>query len=64
MSSTATSVALILAGLLSLALACSEATAPDVPTTAVPFAAPARFGVWWRLTQACSAATGDLAAVS
>jgi hypothetical protein len=66
MSSTATSVALILAGLLSLALACKETTAPapDVPTTAVPLVTPARFALWWRLTQACSGTTGDFASVS
>jgi hypothetical protein len=62
--SSATRVALILSGLMSLALACREATAPDVPWTAVPLAAPARFAIWWRLTEACSAATGNLASVS
>ena len=57
-------VALVLSGLLSLALACESATAPGVPDTAVPFAAPARYAVWWRLTQACSGITGDFASVS
>lgn len=57
-------VALMLSGLLSLALACETATAPEVPTTAVPYTAPARFALWWRLTQACSGLTGDFASVS
>ena len=55
---------LVLSGLLSLALACDATTAPDVPETAMPIAAPARYAVWWRLTQACSGISGDLAAVS
>jgi hypothetical protein len=64
LSSTATRVILILSGLLSLALACKETTAPDVPSTAVPLVTPARFALWWRLTQACSGTTGDFASVS
>jgi hypothetical protein len=62
--SSATCVALILSALLSLALACDRATAPDVPWTAVPLAAPTRFALWWRLTEACSGVTGDFASVS
>lgn len=57
-------VALVLSGLLSLVLACESTTAPNVPPTAVAFQAPARYALWWRLTQACSGITGDLAAVS
>ena len=59
-------VALCLAGLFSLALACDSATAPDigVPPAAVSLTAPARFAVWWRLTQTCAATTGNFAAVS
>ena len=63
-SSPAMRVALVLLGSLSFALACESATAPDVPATAVPLAAPARFALWWRLTQACSGITGDFGAVS
>ena len=63
-SSSATRVALVLSGILSLVLACETTTAPDVPATAVPFAAPARYALWWRLTQACSGITGDFASVS
>jgi hypothetical protein len=57
-------VALVLSGLLALALACESTTAPGVPTTALPFTPPARFALWWRLTQACSGITGDFASVS
>jgi hypothetical protein len=53
-----------LCGLLSLALACEATTAPGVPRTAIPIAAPARFALWWRLTQACSGLTGNFASVS
>ena len=63
-SSSVTCVAIILSAFLSLALACDAPTAPDVPQTAVPLTPPARFALWWRLTQACSGITGDLAAVS
>ena len=63
-SSSAMRVALVLSGLLSLVLACESTTAPDVPTTAMPLAPPARYALWWRLTQACSGISGDLAAVS
>jgi hypothetical protein len=57
-------VMLFLSGLLSLSLACEATTAPEVPTTAVPLEPPARFALWWRLTQACSGITGDFASVS
>ena len=57
-------MALFISGLLSLALACEATTAPGIPATAVPLAAPARFALWWRLTQACSGITGDFASVS
>ena len=57
-------IALVLPGLLSLALACDATTVPGIPATAVPLAAPARFALWWRLTQACSGLTGDFASVS
>ena len=54
----------MLSGLLSLAVACTPATAVDVPVTAIPFTPPARFALWWRMTEACSGTTGDLASVS
>ena len=57
-------IAVVVAGLLALAIACDATTAPNVPRTAVPLAAPARFALWWRLMQACSGITGDFAAVS
>jgi len=51
---------------MSLALACDKATAPDisVPPGAVSLEAPARFALWWRLTQTCAATTGNFAGVS
>ena len=64
MSSSAALVVLVLAGLMSLALACREAAAPDVPWAAMQFAPPARFTLWWRLAQACSGTTGDLGSVT
>jgi hypothetical protein len=57
-------VRVALCGLLSLALACEAATAPGLPAMAIPLAAPAKFALWWRLTQACSGITGDFASVS
>ena len=62
--SAAVRAALILSALLSLALACESATGPQVPSGAVAIAAPARFALWWRLTQACSGITGDFSSVS
>ncbi|HEX7980994.1 MAG TPA: hypothetical protein VF461_20470 [Gemmatimonadaceae bacterium] len=62
-SSSAARVALLLGGLLSVALACHDSTAPHVPVGAVALTPPARFAMWWRLTEACSAATGDFASV-
>ena len=62
--SSAMRVALVLSSFLSLALACDSTTAPDVPSTAVPLTAPARFALWWRVTQACSGITGDFRSVS
>ena len=55
--------ALVFAGLASLALACSGATEPHVALGAVPLTPPARFALWWRLTEACSGLTGDYASV-
>jgi hypothetical protein len=63
-ASSAMRVALVFCGLLAFALACESTTAPAVPATAVPLTPPARYALWWRLTQACSGITGDFAAVS
>ncbi|HEX7941009.1 MAG TPA: hypothetical protein VF488_04360 [Gemmatimonadaceae bacterium] len=63
MSSAAARVALVLAGLLSVALGCHDSTAPHVPVGAVALTPPARFAMWWRLTEACSATTGDFSSV-
>ena len=63
-SSSAMRVVLVLSGLLSLALACDAATEPHVALGAVPITPPARYALWWRLTQSCSGLTGDFASVS
>lgn len=63
-SSSAMRVVLVLSGLLSLALACDSATDPHVALGAVPITPPARYALWWRLTQSCSGLTGDFASVS
>jgi hypothetical protein len=58
-------VVFCLAALLTFALACDKAaTAPEVPASAVPLAVPSQFALWWRLTETCSALTGNFAAVS
>jgi hypothetical protein len=62
-SSSAMGVALVLAALLALGVACDRATGPQPTAGAVPITPPARFAVWWRLTQACSGLTGDYASV-
>jgi hypothetical protein len=64
MSSPAPCVALILSGLLSSVVACESTTAVELPPTAVSLAPPARFALWWRMTEACSGVQGDLASVS
>lgn len=64
MSWSAMCAVLVLSALLSLGIACDRATAPDVPSGAIPLAAPERFALWWRITQACSGITGDYASVS
>ena len=57
-------MALVVVALLPLTLACDPPTAPEVPGSAVRFDAPARYALWWRVTQACSGRTGDLGAVT
>ena len=63
-SSSATCGALVLSGLLSLALACDATSPAELPSTAVPLTPPDRFAVWWRITEACSGTTGDFRSVS
>ncbi len=53
-SSSAVRVVLILSGLLSLAVACRDISAPDVPWRAVQVTPPPRVALWWRLAAACS----------
>jgi hypothetical protein len=56
-------VAFCLAGMVALALACDSETDPRVTQGAIRIAPPARYALWWRLTQACSGLTGDYASV-
>ena len=63
LSSSAMRVAICLAVLWSLALACDSATDPHIPLGAVSLTPRARYALWWRLTQACSGLTGDYASV-
>ena len=62
-SSSAMRVVLVITGVLTLALACHDPTDPHVLVGAVPLTAPARFAMWWRMTQTCSGLTGDYASV-
>ena len=62
-SSSAMRVVLVLVGLLSLALACHDATEPHVALGAVQITPPGRYALWWRLTQTCSGITKDYASV-
>ena len=55
---------LVLSGLLCLVLACREATAPQLPVTAVQVTPPPRVALWWRLTQTCSGIPGNPPSVS
>ena len=64
MSSSAARVTLILSGLLSQALACRDISAPDVPWTAVQTTPPARFALWWQLTETCSGVPGNYSSIS
>ena len=45
-----------------LAIACADATAP-LPTGAIEWSAPARFALWWQMTESCSGRQGDLRAI-
>jgi len=64
LSSSAMRVALVLAGVLSLAVACRDVSGPDVPWTAVKVTPPPRVALWWQLTQTCSGIPGNPGAVS
>ena len=52
-----------LALMLPLMLSCELATDPGMPTGAVPLSAPARYKLWWEMTEACSGFRGDFDSV-
>jgi hypothetical protein len=43
--------------------ACESATGPHFPAGATPWVPPARYALWWRMTEACSELTGDLGSI-
>jgi len=45
-----------------LAIACSEPMAP-IPVGAIAWNPPARFALWWQMTESCSGRQGDLRAI-
>jgi hypothetical protein len=45
-----------------LVVACSDVTAP-LPTGAIEWNPPARFALWWQMTESCSGRQGDLRAI-
>jgi hypothetical protein len=45
-----------------LVIACSDATAP-LPTGAIAWNPPARFALWWQMTESCSGRQSDLRAI-
>ncbi len=45
-----------------IAIACSDATAP-LPAGAIEWSPPARFALWWQMTESCSGRQGDLSAI-
>lgn len=47
-----------------LIVACTNIVEPPLPADAKQFAPPAVYSTWWNMTQACSALTGSLAAVT
>lgn len=58
----------VLGSVAILALACERSTAPAVsgstfPAGAVPFTPPARYALWWSMTEACSGLSADRSAV-
>ena len=46
-----------------LVCACSRPTAPGLPAGAVRWIPPARFSLWWQMTESCSKRAGDLGTV-
>jgi hypothetical protein len=44
------------------AMACTELTAP-LPSGAIAWSPPARFALWWRMTESCSGRQGDLRSI-
>lgn len=46
-----------------LVIACAIPTEPRLPTGATLWTAPARFALWWRMTEACSGRSGDFRSV-
>jgi hypothetical protein len=53
------SAAIALCAVTLLMTACILPTEPRLPAGAVPWKAPARFALWWRMTESCSGRTGD-----
>jgi hypothetical protein len=47
-----------------LIVACTDIVEPPLPPDAEQFSPPAVYATWWKMTEACSALTGSLAAVS
>jgi len=45
-----------------IAIACSEPMAP-LPVGAIAWSPPARFALWWQMTESCSGRQGDLRAI-
>lgn len=45
-------------------VACSDAVAPALPPDAEVFSPPPVYSTWWKMTEACSALTGSLGAVT
>ena len=54
------SAATALCAVALLMTACILPTEPRLPAGAVPWTAPARFALWWRMTESCSGRSGDL----
>jgi len=45
-----------------IAAACTDLTYP-LPAGAIPWTPPARFALWWRMTESCSGKQGDLRSI-
>jgi hypothetical protein len=46
-----------------IGVACAEPTAVSLPAGAIEWAPPARFALWWQMTESCSRRQGDLRAI-